>query len=149
MPWYYYSGSKPVPIAVGDGSGEVRSMQPHQKVEIFPSSDNDAVIRTQTKLGHLKLCGAPKDPQVQAQVEGGPGDLPPPKSGSGEPLKFNEFLVKEGDKRVGRPDVAESVAPVDRQQGDVDSGPKVDAAPEGDVQGKSTSRKRRRRGTSS
>jgi len=147
MSWYYYSGRKPTPIPVGDGSGEVRSVKPHTKVEIQPSSENDVQIRTLSKMGVLRICGAPKTPQGNATVDGGPADVPPPKSGPGEPFKFSEFLTKEGDKRIGRPDPSESVAPVDRQtpDGDGEGSGKLEADAAADVQGEEGPKRRTRR----
>ena len=112
MPWYYYSGAKPTPIPVGDGGGEVRSVRPHTKVEIFPSSENDKQIRNLSKMGVLRRCGKPKDAQDHVPVQG--GVVPLAKSESGEPFRFSEFLTKEGATQIGRPSAAESVAPADR-----------------------------------
>lgn len=165
MSWYYYSGQKPVAIPVGDG--EVRSVRPHSKVEITPSSANDVQIRTLSKLGTLRRCGAPQKPQAVTKVE--KGTAPPPKSGPGEALKFHEFLVDEGKTRKGRPTPDETVAPVDRKSGDgeeksasSDSAPaegeggKVADADAGDVQegeepksGSRSKRKTRRRRSTS
>lgn len=154
MPWYYYSGQKPVPIPVGDG--EVRSVRPHTKVEIIPSSANDQQIRTLSKLGVLRRCGKPPEPQVtEGPVKGGVTD--PPKSGPGEPFTFNEFLTKEGDTRKGHPSPQESVAPADRppEEGGVDVEKVADAADGGvqegeDAEGDSRPKRktRRRRSTS-
>lgn len=162
MPWYYYSGAKPTAIPVG--GGEVRSVRPHTKVEIHPSSANDVQIRTLSKMGVLKRCGKPPREQASTVVE---GSVPPPeKSGKGEPFKFHEFLVKEGQTRKGRPDPEESVAPVDRGEpkdekkstaaapAGSDEGEKVADADDGDVQesegsgSRSKRRTRRRRSTS-
>ena len=112
MPWYYYSGQKPVAIPVGDG--EVRSVRPHTKVEIHPSSANDVQIRTLSRMGVLRQCGKPQNAPVVGSVED--GDTSPPKSGQGEPFKFHEFLTKEGGTRKGRPSPEESIAPVDRPE---------------------------------
>jgi len=110
MPWYYYSGAKPVAIPVGDG--EVVSVRPHTKVEIQPSSANDVQIRTLSKMGTLRACGRPPEAPERAKVDG--KVPPPPGSVPGEPFRFHEFLIKEGSTRRSAPMPFEKIAPVDR-----------------------------------
>ena len=149
MPWYYYSGQKPVAIPVGDG--EVVSVRPHSKVEIKPSSANDVQIRSLSKMGTLRTCGRPPQAPELKKVE--EGVVEPPKSAPGEPFKFNEFLVKEGETRVGRPSSEEVVAPADRFGGgeaekvaDVDGGD-VQEETSQESDSRSDRRSKRRRST--
>lgn len=96
MPWFYYSGQTPTPIAVGDG--EVKSVPPHSKVEIDQNSANDAKIRNLMARKLLKRCGPPPTPtQPKVKVEAGPPKTPDPEDKLAKAI-VNEKRAKKSEE---------------------------------------------------
>ena len=91
MPWFYYSGKRPVPISIGNG--EVVAVRPHTHIEIDGKSINTPEIARLKSLRHLRLTGTPKDVRSFVKSERVISDF------SKVDKRFADSIVSEGSSK--------------------------------------------------